>query len=53
MHSEYLTIQIVITILVLQIMTMCDAATTALTELKVEHKEDLVVPFRIPWFSLN
>uniref|UniRef100_A0A1B6DAU7 Ragulator complex protein LAMTOR1 n=1 Tax=Clastoptera arizonana TaxID=38151 RepID=A0A1B6DAU7_9HEMI len=32
----------------LQITKACDKATLALSSLKVEHREDLVVPFRIP-----
>jgi hypothetical protein len=34
--------------LMLQITTAVEEANAALTELRVEHKEDLVVPFRIP-----
>jgi hypothetical protein len=33
---------------VFQITTAVEEANAALAELRVEHKEDLVVPFRIP-----
>lgn len=35
--------------LMFQVTTAVEEANAALVELRVEHKEDLVVPFRIPW----